>query len=97
MGAASELRLSVQVQPRASRNEIVGRHGDALKVRLTAPPVDGAANQALVELLAGRLGLPRGNVRVVTGATARRKIVAILGAPPAEVLWERLLAQPPKR
>jgi hypothetical protein len=67
------------VQPRARTNEIVGRHGDALKVRLTAPPVDGAANEALVELLAATFGIPRRAVTIVTGASSRTKVVELDG------------------
>ncbi len=73
------VRFSVRVQPRASRNEIVGLHGDALKVRLSAPPVDGAANAALVELLADALGVPRRAVRIVAGETSRGKVVEVDG------------------
>jgi uncharacterized protein (TIGR00251 family) len=73
------IRFPVRVQPRASRSEIVGLHGDALKVRISAPPVDGAANAALVELLAAALGVPRRSVRVVSGATSRGKIVEVDG------------------
>jgi uncharacterized protein (TIGR00251 family) len=75
----SSLRFGVRVQPRASRTEIVGLHGDALKVRLAAPPVDGAANDALIELLADALGIPRAAVRIVSGATSRGKIVEVDG------------------
>ena len=53
------IRIRIHVQPRASRTEIAGRHGDALKVRLAAPPVDGAANDALLDFIADRLGVPR--------------------------------------
>jgi uncharacterized protein (TIGR00251 family) len=77
--------VSVHVQPRASRNEIVGQHGAALKVRLNAPPVDGAANAALEHLLAERLGVARRNVRVVTGLTSRAKTVEIDGTTEAAV------------
>jgi uncharacterized protein len=76
---ASGVRIHLRVQPRAARTEVVGRHGDALRVRVTAPPVDGAANQALVRLLADRLGVPRGTVQVVAGETGRNKIVAVEG------------------
>ena len=72
-------KINVHVQPRASKNELAGMHGDALKVRLTAPPVDNAANAALVEFIAAKLGVPKGRVRVVAGATARRKVVEIAG------------------
>jgi uncharacterized protein len=85
------LRVRVHVQPRASRNEIVGLHGAALKVRLQAPPVEGAANEALVVLIAGRLGLPRRAVRVVSGATSRAKTIEIEGTTEAAV---RALAAP---
>ncbi len=73
------MRFNVRVQPRASRSEIVGVQGETLKVRLTAPPVEGAANAALVELLADALGIPRTSVRIVSGASARGKIVEVDG------------------
>jgi len=82
---AGSVRVSVHVQPRASRNEIVGVHGTALKVRLQAPPVDGAANDALVALFAERLKVPRRSVHVVAGATSRGKIVEIDGTTEAAV------------
>lgn len=75
----ASIRVQVHVQPRASRSEVVGTHGAALKVRLLAPPVDGAANEALVALLADRLGVPRRAVRIVQGATSRAKTVEIQG------------------
>ena len=73
------VRVAVHVQPRASRSEIIGQHGAALKVRLQAPPVDGAANEALVRLLAEALGVSQGSVRVVAGATSRSKTVEVDG------------------
>ncbi|MFL5613873.1 MAG: DUF167 domain-containing protein [Gemmatimonadaceae bacterium] len=79
------MHLRVHVQPRASRNEIVGLHGDALKVRLQAPPVDDAANEALVQLIATALGLPRGAVRIIAGARARSKVVEVVGASPEQI------------
>jgi uncharacterized protein (TIGR00251 family) len=72
------------VQPRASRNEIAGLHGAELRVRLTAPPVDGAANEALIQFLAGALGLSRSDVNLLTGAGSRSKIVSARGITPAE-------------
>ncbi|MEN9706045.1 MAG: hypothetical protein RLZZ393_1924 [Pseudomonadota bacterium] len=77
-------RLSVYVQPRASRNELAGLHDGCLKVRITAPPVEGAANEALVRLIAGELGLPHRNVSVVAGSSGRRKILEIEGATDAQ-------------
>jgi uncharacterized protein (TIGR00251 family) len=67
------------VQPRASRTEVAGVLGDQLRVRLTAPPVDGAANEALVRFLAERLGVPRSAVRLVSGEAGRSKVVAVDG------------------
>jgi uncharacterized protein (TIGR00251 family) len=69
----------VHVVPRAKVTEVVGRHGDAVRIRLAAPPVDGAANAELVRFLADRLGVPQSAVTIVRGAAGRRKTVAILG------------------
>ena len=85
------VRVAVHVQPRASRSEIIGLHGAALKVRLQAPPVDGAANEALVHLIADSLGVSRRSVRVVAGATSRTKTVEVNGTTEAAV---RALAAP---
>jgi uncharacterized protein (TIGR00251 family) len=79
------VRFSVHVQPRASRSELRGVHNGALRVRLQAPPVDGAANAALVQLLADSLGVPRRSVRVIAGESARLKIVDVDGVAPADV------------
>ena len=87
------VRVAVHVQPRASRSEIIGVHGAALKVRLQAPPVDGAANEALVRLLADSLGVPHRSVRVVAGATSRAKTVEVDGTTEDAV---RALASPPR-
>ena len=73
----SVVRFDVRVQPRASRTAVGGAHGGALRVRLSAPPVDGAANDALVDALAGALGVPRRAVRIVAGATSRGKVVEV--------------------
>jgi uncharacterized protein (TIGR00251 family) len=67
------------VQPRASRTELAGRYGSAIKVRLAAPPVDGAANDALVRFLSERLAVPRSAVRLEAGAGGRAKIVVVDG------------------
>lgn len=79
-------RIAVHAVPRASRSELVGLHGDALRIRLNAPPVDGKANRALVEFLAESLRVPVRSVSVVAGETGRRKFVRIAGLPPAETL-----------
>lgn len=73
------VRFSVRVQPRASRNEVVGMHGDALKIRLSAPPVDGAANDALIEFLAEVFAVGHRHVRILAGETSRSKVVEIEG------------------
>ena len=76
---ATGVRVSIRVQPRASSNAIVGVHGDAMKVRLTAPPVDGAANEALVSLLAGTFGIPPRDITIVAGSSSRSKVVELAG------------------
>lgn len=80
--------LTVHVQPGAKRTEVVGEHGDALKIRLAAPPVDGKANEALVAYLAEALGLPRREVGLQAGQTSRRKLLAV--ALPPEQVAQRL-------
>ncbi len=72
------MRINVRVIPRSSKNSIEWEEG-TLKVRLTAPPVDGAANEALLTLLAQRLGLPKRDIHIIQGATGRHKIVEITG------------------
>lgn len=78
-------RFQVYVQPRASRAEIAGLHGDALRVRLTAPPVDGRANEALVAFLATQLGAPKARISIVSGATGRTKMIEVEGMSPQAV------------
>lgn len=73
------VRLEVKVQPRSSRNQVIGEQEQALKVKLTAPPVEGEANAALVEFLAGYLKLPRKDIKIIKGETSRHKIVEIMG------------------
>jgi hypothetical protein len=73
------VEIDLLVQPRASRSRVVGEHGGRLKVQLTSPPVDGRANEALLDLLADRLELPRRELELVFGATGRRKRVLVRG------------------
>jgi uncharacterized protein (TIGR00251 family) len=75
----------IRVQPRAARNEIVGDWEGACKVRVTAAPVDGAANAALVGLLAKTLDLPRSGSRIVRGQTSRHKLVSVSGVSAARL------------
>ncbi len=77
--------LSVKLQPRSSKNEIGDTLGDELKIKVTAPPVDSAANQALIELLAEKLGCSRGKVELVRGKTSRHKTILLHGFKADEV------------
>jgi len=81
--------LSLKVQPRASANVIVGPAGNELRIKVTAPPVDAAANEALVRLLAEHFGCPRSRVEVLRGHTSRHKVVKLHGMK-AEGVLERL-------
>jgi uncharacterized protein (TIGR00251 family) len=84
------VRFTIHVTPRARVRRVGGLHGDALRVAVTAPPVEGAANRAVVEALAEALGLRRGDLQVASGARGRRKAVVARGDP--ERLERRLLA-----
>jgi uncharacterized protein (TIGR00251 family) len=76
------VRLRLRVLPRASKSELAGVRGDALCVRLTAPPVEGAANQALLRFLAERLGVRPAALRILSGLTGRQKLVEVEGLSP---------------
>ena len=75
----SGVRLTLHVKPGASASAVTGPHGDALGMRLAAPPVDGRANDELVNFLAARLGVPKRAVVLVSGAGSRRKVVDVAG------------------
>ena len=81
--------LSVHIQPRASTTEYVGIHGDAIKIRVAAPPVDGAANDELIRFLAGQLSIPTSSVRIHSGASGRHKRVLVKGTT-AQLVMARL-------
>ncbi len=87
--------FSVRVVPRSSRNQIVGVEGGALKIKLTAPPVEGAANAALVEFVAERLGVRRSVVSIISGDKARNKIVRVNGVTREKVETGFLLSHKP--
>lgn len=78
--------LNLHIQPGAKQTEVVGLHGDALKIRLAAPPVDGKANDALVAFLAKKLGAGRTAIEVISGQTSRPKRVRVAGIAPTDVL-----------
>jgi uncharacterized protein (TIGR00251 family) len=72
--------LTLHIQPGAKRIEFAGLHGDALKVRLAAPPVDGKANEALLRFLAEELGIPKSAINLKSGQASRRKVLEVSGA-----------------
>jgi len=80
-----ECTLRVRVHPGARRNDIAGLHAGAVKISISAPPADGRANQALIELLAELLHVPRARISLVSGATGRSKVLRITGKSAAEV------------
>jgi hypothetical protein len=74
------LVLTLHIQPGAKKTEVVGLHGEALKIRVAAPPIEGAANEALVKFVAGLCGVSRRQVSIKAGASSRHKIVEVLGS-----------------
>ena len=78
--ADGRFTLTLHIQPGAKKTELAGLHGDALKIRLAAPPVDGKANEALVKFVAETLGLPKSAVNLKSGHTSRRKVLEVVGA-----------------
>jgi uncharacterized protein len=77
--------FTVKVHPRAKKNAITGALGDALKLALTAPPVDGRANEACIEFFASLLKVPRSSVTIASGETSRRKVIRVAGLSADEV------------
>ena len=77
--------VSVRVQPGAKRNAVLGLHGGAVKIALSALPVDGKANEALIAFVAEKVGLPRARVSLVSGMTNRSKVLRVTGKSAAEV------------
>lgn len=83
MGWIQESKTGVTIQvhatPRASKNQIQGLHGDAVKIKLKAPPVDGKANEALIEFISGTLGIPQRQITLLSGQTSRQKRLSLQG------------------
>jgi uncharacterized protein (TIGR00251 family) len=77
--------FAVKIHPRAKNNAITGQVGDALKVALTAPPIDGKANQACIEFFAKLLNVPRSSVTIAAGQTSRNKVIRVAGLSAEEV------------
>ena len=80
VAADGRITLTLHIQPGAKKSEFAGLHGDALKIRLAAPPVDGKANEALLRFIADALSLPKSAVSLKSGQTSRRKVLEIRGA-----------------
>ena len=78
--ADGRITLTLHIQPGAKKTEFAGLHGDALKIRLAAPPVDGKANDALIKFVAETLKLPKSAVNLKSGQTSRRKVLEVQGA-----------------
>jgi uncharacterized protein (TIGR00251 family) len=74
-----ELTLKIKVEPRSSKSAILGPYGDALKVKLTSPPVEGKANKELIDLLSKELKIPKKDIEIVTGQSSKNKVVKIIG------------------
>ncbi len=87
-------RIRIRVQPRASHNRVEGTHGGRLKIRLTAPPVEGAANNALIAFLADLLDVPKRDITIVQGHRGREKVVEVEGLTPKEVRQKTLRGGP---
>lgn len=83
---ADGVSVMLRVVPRAPRTQLVGRHGDALKLKVAAPPVDGAANEAVLDHLADRCGVRPGDLEILMGAQSRQKVVLIRGLTTSEVV-----------
>lgn len=77
--AKEYLIINVKVEPRSSKSGIVGPYGDAIKVKLTSPPVEGKANNELIEVLAKNLGIAKKNVEIISGKSSKNKIVKLFG------------------
>lgn len=80
LAADGRITLTLHIQPGAKKTEFAGLHGDALKIRLAAPPVDGKANEALVRFVAETLGLAKSAVNLKSGQTSRRKVLEVVGS-----------------
>lgn len=93
--AGEAATVAFHVLPRASRDGVAGIAGDAVRVRLTAPPLENRANEALVRFLSARLSVPRPRVEIVAGKRGRKKIVRIVGVSRNELLRRLGLQEPP--
>ncbi len=77
--STEELVLKVKVEPRSSKSGIEGKYGDALKIKLTSPPVEGKANKELIEILAKEFGIHKNDVKIISGRRSKNKIIRLCG------------------
>ncbi|MFY9175712.1 MAG: DUF167 domain-containing protein [Peptococcia bacterium] len=80
------VQFRIKVQPRSSKNQVCGIHGDAIKLKLTAPPVDGAANEACQRYLADLFGLAISRIQIISGQTSRNKLIRVEGLSQDEII-----------
>ena len=90
--AGESIILHILVQPKASEDRVVGFHGETLKVKVTAPPTGGKANQRLIKVLAKRLNIAQSHIEIIQGRTSRRKVLRIWNVNPNQV--RNMLKQP---
>jgi len=89
--------FAVRVQPRARKNAVLGEIGEALKIALTAPPVEGRANEACLSFLAELLKVPRSSITITAGESSRNKMIRVAGISAAEIAGRLQTAVPPRR
>lgn len=89
--SADGIIIDVHAQPNASKNQIVGEHGGRLKIKLQSPPIDGKANDCLIELLSDILGLAKSKIRVIKGEASREKSVLLIGENQISSINDKLL------
>jgi hypothetical protein len=82
---ANQSHIKIRVIPRSSRNQIVRKEGDVVTLKLTSPPVGGAANKSLIAFLADQLRLPKEHIEIISGKTSRLKLIRVQGLPPNEI------------
>lgn len=85
---ANGLLIKVKVEPRSSKRKITGLQGDALKIKLTSPPVEGKANEELIEFLSGAFGIRKSAIRIARGGSSKHKMIELSGLPPEALTLE---------
>ena len=85
MSILTKTEIRIKLLPKSSRNQIVGREGDHFKVKVTAPPIEGRANKALIDLLAKKLRVPKSHIEIISGERSRHKSIRIEGLSQEEI------------